>query len=75
VALILARVPQPKPIEELTAVYEIKREAFNQDGALARELATNPLGPLNAEETPADLAALTVVANILLNLDGVLTRN
>jgi hypothetical protein len=30
---------------------------------------------LNAEETPADLAALTVVANILLNLDGVLTRN
>jgi hypothetical protein len=74
-ALILARVPQPKPIEELTAVYEIKREAFNQDGALARELATNPLGPLNAEETPADLAALTVVANILLNLDGVLTRN
>ncbi len=74
-ALIVARVPQPKPIEELTALYESEREAFNQDAAVAKELATHPLGPLNAEETPEDLAALTVVANILLNLDGVVTRN
>jgi hypothetical protein len=74
-ALVLARAPQPEQIEELTALYESEREAFNQDAAAAKELATNPLGPLNAEETPADLAALTVVANILLNLDGVLTRN
>ena len=74
-ALVLARAPQPEQIEELTALYESEREAFNQDAAAAKELATNPLGPLNAEETPEDLAALTVVANILLNLDGVLTRN
>jgi hypothetical protein len=56
-------------------VCETKREAFNQDSTAAKALATNPLGQLSAEETPEDLAALTVVANILLNLDGVLTRN
>ena len=37
-------------------------------------LATEPLGPLPAGMDPADLAAWTTVANVLLNLDGVLTK-
>ncbi|MFM8223158.1 MAG: DUF1553 domain-containing protein, partial [Planctomycetaceae bacterium] len=73
--LVLARVPQADQVAELTQLYEAERAAFEQDAAAAKELATNPLGALNADENPTDLAALTVVANILLNLDGVLTRN
>ena len=37
-------------------------------------LVTEPLGPLPAGMDPADAAAWTVVANVLLNLDGVMTK-
>ena len=37
-------------------------------------LATEPIGPLPAGMDPADLAAWTAVANVLLNLDSVLTK-
>ena len=37
-------------------------------------LATDPLGPLPPGMDPAELAAWTTVANVLLNLDGVLTK-
>ena len=50
--LILARAPQPEPIEKLSARYETKQEAFNQDVALARELATKPLGQIERRSPP-----------------------
>ena len=37
-------------------------------------MATQPLGKLPQGMVEADLAAWTVVANVLLNLDGVLTK-
>ncbi len=37
-------------------------------------MATEPLGPLPAGVRHAELAALTVVANVLLNMDGVLNK-
>jgi hypothetical protein len=37
-------------------------------------MATDPIGPLPTGMDPAELAAWTTVANVLLNLDGVLTR-
>ncbi len=40
----------------------------------ARAIATDPLGPLPAGTDPAEAAAWTAIANVLLNLDGVLTR-
>ena len=42
--------------------------------AAAISLAADPLGPLPPGMEPADLAAWTTVANVLLNLDGVLTK-
>ena len=39
-----------------------------------RAMATDPLGPLPPGMDPAELAAWTAVANVLLNLDGVLTK-
>ena len=47
---------------------------FRQHPDEARSLATEPLGPLPEGQDAAELAAWTTVANILLNLDGVLTR-
>jgi len=38
-------------------------------------LATNPLGPLPEGLAAPEAAAWSVVGNVLLNLDGVLTRN
>ena len=37
--------------------------------------ATQPLGPLPENCDAAETAAYTVVANVLLNLDAVLTKN
>jgi hypothetical protein len=42
--------------------------------AAAVQMATEPLGPLPGGAEAADLAAWTVVSNVLLNLDGVLTK-
>ena len=37
-------------------------------------MATDPLGPLPTGMEPVDLAAYTVVANVLLNLDEVFAK-
>jgi hypothetical protein len=37
-------------------------------------MATSQLGPLPTEMNPAELAAWTVAANVMLNLDGVLSK-
>jgi hypothetical protein len=37
-------------------------------------MATDPLGPLPTGCDAADMAAWTVVSNVLLNLDGVLSK-
>ena len=61
-------------MEPLITLYaaEHKRYCKSQSDALA--LATVPLGPLPPGTEAADLAAWTAVANVLLNLDGVLTK-
>ncbi|MFK7817627.1 MAG: DUF1553 domain-containing protein, partial [Planctomycetaceae bacterium] len=56
-------------IEHLVALFnDAKQQLAGQDAA-AKQLATNPLGELPAGVEPIDAAAMTVVANILLNLD------
>ncbi len=40
----------------------------------AKQLATDPLGPLPEGWDAVELAALTAVANVILNLDEFLTR-
>jgi hypothetical protein len=47
---------------------------YQSDAAAAAKLATDPLGPLPEGMNSAEAAAWTVVANVLLNLDGVLMR-
>jgi hypothetical protein len=37
-------------------------------------MASQPLGPIPPGQNAAELAAWTVVSNVVLNLDGVLTK-
>ena len=72
--LCLCRPPRPEQIEPLVALYATEYERYNKNPAAAAALATDPLGPLPSGMEPADLAAWTTVANVLLNLDSVLTK-
>jgi hypothetical protein len=73
--LCLARPPHEDQVQELVALHAEELKHFEQDTKAAAELATDPLGPLPQEIPPAEAAAWTVVANVLLNMDGVLAKN
>lgn len=73
----LSRPPEPHEIDELVALYNRTLQKFRHDPEAARALATEPLGPLPESAgniKMAELAAWTVVANVLMNLDEFLAR-
>jgi hypothetical protein len=72
--LCLCRPPRPEQVEPLLALYSAELGRFRTDHQAAVALAADPLGPLPSGMEPAELAAWTTVANVLLNLDGVLTK-
>jgi hypothetical protein len=74
VELTLLRAPKPVEQKELLSLYNKSRERFSRDAAQALAVATNPLGAVPAGSDVADLAAWTVVGNVLLNLDEFLMK-
>jgi hypothetical protein len=72
--LVLARPPQELQVTALVALYDREVARYRRDPDAAKKLATEPLGPLPPGMDAAEQAAWTVVANVLLNLDGVLTK-
>lgn len=70
----LTRPPTPHEVQQLVKLHEQARERFAKDIDKARRLATNPLGPLPDGADPVELAAWTVVGNVLLNLDEMFLR-
>jgi hypothetical protein len=72
--LCLVSPPKPKQIDELVSLLVAERKHYREDAKAAHELATEPLGKAPAGVDETELAAWTVVANVLLNLDGVLTK-
>ena len=68
--LTLARRPTPAELERLTALYHQEIERFSKDAASARAMA-GPAAAISGAAN-AELAAWTVVANVLLNLDETL---
>jgi hypothetical protein len=73
--LCVGRWPTDDQVRTLTALYDSELATYRADPAAAAKLATEPLGALPAGADAAEAAAWTVVANVLLNLDGVLTKN
>ena len=72
--LTLARPPKETEARELLGLHAKTRERFTRDAKQALEIATNPIGPLPLGADAADLAAWTVVSNVLLNLDEFLMK-
>jgi hypothetical protein len=70
----LLREPLPGETQVLVRLYQQRLQAACQDPGAAEKLATDPLGPLPPGDDPAKLAALTSVANVILNTDEFLTK-
>jgi hypothetical protein len=72
--LCLVRPPQPEEVARLVKLFEEAKAAYAKDPAKAKEMATNPLGAAPKRTDVAELAAWTVVGNVLLNLDETLMK-
>jgi hypothetical protein len=72
--LCLCRPARTEQVEPLVSLFTTEYDRYRKDGIAATALATEPLGPMPPGMEPAELAAWTAVANVLLNLDGVLTK-
>jgi hypothetical protein len=72
--LALALPPRDDQVKQVLALHQSELEHYRKQGREAEKLATDPLGPLPSGMDAAEAAAWTVVANVLLNLDGVLTK-
>jgi len=73
--LVLTRHPTDPEIARLVTLHDEAAAAYRGDEAAAKQMATDPLGAppaglgIDTPEKLADLAAWTVVANVILNLD------
>ena len=72
--LCLIRPPSESQIQSIVALYESELAHYQADPIAAQKIATDPLGSLPPDINAAEAAAWTVVANVLLNMDGVLMR-
>lgn len=71
--LCTAREPSAMELNELLAVYEAHLQEYENDTDAANKLISS--GTESESESPASLAAWTMVANLMLNLDEVVTKN
>jgi hypothetical protein len=71
--LVLARAPQAAEVEQLISLYQRELEQYRSDGTAAEAMA-GPRDEKAKELNKAQLAAWTVVANVLLNLDEAVTK-
>jgi hypothetical protein len=72
--LCLTRPPRDVELQRLVDLYEKVRAKYVQKTEEARQMATEPLGPLPPGADPAKVAAWTVVSNVLLNLDEMFAK-
>jgi hypothetical protein len=71
---VLARRPQQKELDRLIALHDQMLQKYEADPKAAKELATSGLSEPPKELSVPELAAWTVVSNVLLNLDETLTK-
>jgi hypothetical protein len=67
--ICLSRMPSDLELNFLVELYQKAHAAYSKDQAAAMNMATKPLGPVPSGSNVAQLAAWTVVGNVLLNLD------
>ena len=69
-----ARPPRPEELAPLVNLYNAQLARYQADVEAAAAMASDPLGPLPEGADAAQAAAWTVVCNVILNLDEVLTK-
>ncbi len=70
----LVRPPRAAEVQALTDLYHDSHARLLEQREAAENLATVPLGDLPAEIDVVDAAAMTVVGNVLLNLDEMILK-
>jgi hypothetical protein len=72
--LCVSRPPTATETARLDQILEAAVSMYGEQPEAALTMATDPIGPLPAGADPVELAAWTVLSNVLLNLDESLTR-
>ncbi len=70
----LIREPSRDEVARLKALVDQALSRYRNDPEAAKTMASEPIGPLPADADPAEYAAWTVFANVLLNLDEVFMK-
>jgi hypothetical protein len=70
----LVRPPRAAELQALTDLYHDSRARLVERPEAAEQLATVPLGQLPADVDVVETAAMTVVGNVLLNLDELILK-
>ena len=70
----LGRVPEPDEVAVLHKTYEQQLTEFHQNPTAAKELLKVGESPAPEKVDSAELAAMTAVANVLLNLNETITK-
>ena len=70
----LLRYPKDNEVKRLVELYEQSRVEFSNQPEAAETFASNPIGPLPEGVNAAELAALTLVGNVILNLDEIFLK-
>jgi hypothetical protein len=73
--LCLGHAPEAVQVSRVVSLYNEQLEHYRADAADAKKMATEPSGPVPEGMKEDDSAAWTVCANVLLNMDGVLTNH
>jgi len=73
--LCTAQHARDETVAELVQLFEDQQVVFQQDESAAKALMGPKVGESDLKLNPSDLAAWTIVANLMLNLDEVVTKN
>jgi mono/diheme cytochrome c family protein len=72
--LLLSRSPQPAELATLSAALERHRQNFRSDPEAAKQLLGVGESKTNSQSDPAELAAFSLIASTLLNLDETISK-
>jgi hypothetical protein len=67
-------VPNQPEVDRLITLYQTELANYRQDTKAAIKMASSEIGKPPPDADLAELAAWTVVANVLLNLDEIITK-
>jgi hypothetical protein len=72
--ICLSRIPQESEIARLVELFQLLQTRYQKDLDLAQKMATDPIGPPPKGWNIAELAAMTITGNVLLNLDEMMMK-